>query len=68
MEELKKKKVSLRRKFMRALCYFIAGVFGGSRLEIYLQNSGVLPTTCQYVTLCEQAEPELEQVQTRKVK
>lgn len=66
--EPKKKKVSLRKKFLKALCYFVAGVFGGSRLEIYLQNRGVLPTTCQYVTLCEQAEPELEQVQTKKVK
>lgn len=66
--EPKKKKVSLFKKFMKGLCYFVAGIFFGSRLEVFLQNRGVLPTTCQYVTLCEQAEPELEQVQTKKVK
>jgi hypothetical protein len=50
------------RKFMNGLLLFLSGFIAGSRIEILMQNKGISPAQCEFVTVgC--ATPE--QIQTK---
>lgn len=53
------------RKFLNGCLIFGAGFIAGSRIEILLQNKGISPAQCEFITVgC--AEPEQIQTKVKK--
>lgn len=54
------------RKVGNALLLFGAGLSTGSRLELYMQSSGITPTQCEVKTVSESAFDIVDDIGTKK--